>query len=314
MIDLRKQPPEKWRAASIPKKDGSVRYLLIPCDELKEVQHDILDYLYHNRNLKPFFNAVGFVPFKNTLTGARIHNKLSPLIIQLDIHNFFPTFPIYSVRQALTQAKVPAVYIDYILRYCVFRGKKKEQLPQGAPTSPYLTNLGMFETDKKLKGIAAAFGYTYSRYADDMCFAVEKPGDTEAVEKGKALFKAVETTLDKCLDLKLSYKKTMFSYLNSPRVPRRITGITVRKDGKGYNAPKFTRKKARIQCHLLWKRLQDGVPADDLIGDYKSLMGLIGYCDYVRSKSNDGYDFADPVINSEKFNYIQEVFSCKQIL
>ena len=69
MLDTSIRPPDKWRAAAIPKKDGSLRYLLIPNDELKQRQREILDYLY-KAHLRVHEAAVGFMPNKCTLNGC----------------------------------------------------------------------------------------------------------------------------------------------------------------------------------------------------------------------------------------------------
>lgn len=311
MIQLNLNPPDSWRAASIPKKDGSVRYLLIPNDELKAVQRDILDELYHCKDLRPSRCAVGFIPYKGTIDGAMKHNKLSPLIIQLDMHNFFPSFPVEVVKAQLLDSNLGLSKVDYIMRYAVFHGKKRDQLPQGAPTSPYLTNIGMRDVDSSLEAIATKLGYSYSRYADDMCFSVKEVDPDRAkpaIDVRKQLIASVANIIDTELGIKLSWKKTLVSFKNSAKVPRRITGVTIRKDGEGYNAPRATRKRARILCHCLWKSLTSGIDRSQLWPQYHELMGLVSYCDYIRSRSKESAATADPVIPTEKFNYIMEAF------
>lgn len=321
MFDLRVNPPSTWRVASIPKKDGTLRHLLIPNDELKAVQRNILRELEKNKAIKISSHAVGFIKYKNTTTGAMMHKKDSDVIIQIDIKDFFPSFPIGLVENNLRYARLSELDIDYIMKHSVFHGKKRKQLPQGAPTSPFLTNIGMYHIDIKLAGIAKRLGYTYSRYADDMCFAsipveqlVNDPygyykRETERrIENRKAIIKLTSMVLDKYAKLKISWKKLQVSFKNSPRVPRRVTGVTIRKDGMGYNAPKKLRKEARGLTHILWKRLQEGESPKVLKQEYRKLIGLISYCDYIRSKSEEGYNGADPIIPVEKYNYIRKAF------
>ena len=48
---------------------------------------------------------------------------------------------------------------------------KKNVLPQGAPTSPIITNIVCQRLDYLLSGVAKRFGLKYSRYADDITFS-----------------------------------------------------------------------------------------------------------------------------------------------
>lgn len=310
MIDLNFRPKVEWRACAIPKKDGSLRYLLIPGDELKRAQHDILDYLYKlPPELKPHYCATGFVPFKNTMTGTKIHDRDSSLIIHLDVHNFFPTFPVKKVLQVLHEANLPQAEIDYIEDFAVFHGKHKDQLPQGAPTSPYLTNIGMKETDAKLQALAKSRGYAYSRYADDLTFSViEGQTAASAIEDRKVLVKIISETLENDLGLALAWKKTSFCYKNSPRVPRRMLGITIRKDSLGYNAPAKMRKNTRAAVNNLYWKLKEGARKEDLWPEYWKVMGMVGYCNNVRRNSDLIVSGFDPTINREQYEYIRKEF------
>lgn len=309
MIDLNYRPKISWRAAAIPKKDGSLRYLLIPSDELKKAQHDILDELYRNRKLKVHYCATGFVPYRNTMSGALKHDKNTPLIVQLDVHNFFPTFPVQQVLRVLKKTGMEQAKIDYIEEYAVFHGKKGDQLPQGAPTSPYLTNIGMYETDRLIQGFAKKLGYTYSRYADDLAFSVIPEEDQEtAIEARKRLMQGVAGILKENLELEISWKKTLCSFSNSPKVPRRIVGITIRKDGLGYNAPRKLRQRARAAVHGLYSVLQENEPIEDCWPQYWEAMGLVNYCNYLRSRSDMIASSFDPFINKDEYDFIRKKF------
>lgn len=310
MIDLNVKPPETWRAVAIPKKDGSSRYLLVPNDELKEVQLNILHYLYGVKQLRPHPCAVGFVPGRNTLTGAKMHDKHAKIIIGIDVHNFFPTFPVERVRTQLLKSGLPIAFVEYVMRYCVFHGKKKDQIPQGAPTSPLLTNIGMYPFDIALNTYARRCGYAYSRYADDMTFSAI-PGQESVAEMYKIrLLKGVERMLKGGLGLTLSHKKTRVCYDNSPRVRRNITGITISQDGEKLSAQRSTREKARTVTHTLYKKLKVGIPAKELTGLYRVYKGLVNYCDNVRREGSDDYTVRDTRIDRKKRNFIEKEFKC----
>ena len=143
MIDLSVHPKVEWRKAKIPKKSGGFRELIIPGDELKAVQKNILEELYVTENLDVTSFASGFIPYRNTIYGAMKHAKDADYIIELDVHDFFPTFDVEKVRPYLMESGLGAAKVDYIMKYCVYEARGNRQFPQGAPTSPYLTNIGI---------------------------------------------------------------------------------------------------------------------------------------------------------------------------
>ena len=313
MIDLSFRPPVHWRAAAIPKKDGTSRYLLIPGDELKKAQQDILDELYHNRDKKIHPCATGFMPFKSTLTGALKHDRNSPLIVQIDLHNFFPSFPVNRLFKTL-RTFLPESKVQYIDEFAVFHGKRGNQIPQGAPTSPYLTNIGMYDADVEITKLANAFGYVYTRYADDLAFTIKPDVDQDdAIENRKSLIAAVAAYMEKEYEITLSWKKTLCSFMNSPRVPRRILGITFRKDGMGYNAPKKLRKKARAMVHNLWLQLQSNPASQEMFHDYLAMKGTVSYINRLRRESDLIAAGFDPCIDKEKYDFIERRFGCLSI-
>lgn len=303
MLDTSIRPPDTWRAAAIPKKDGSLRYLLIPNDELKQRQRELLDYLYR-AHLRVHEAAVGFMPNKCTLNGCLQHAADAQVIINLDVHNFFPSFPVGKVREVLTE-QLGASVAGYIVDIATFKGKHKQQLPQGAPTSPYLTNIALYKFDCKMASNAQQRGFTYTRYADDITLASSSEMRVNYI---KNLIHGTERRL-RAFGLTLSKKKTAVIYKDSPRVPRRITGVTIRKDGFGFNAPIGLRKQARAMIHNLYTALKSGVPAQELVHEYRSAMGTVQYCDFIRSASIvPEYATADPTIKTHELEYIKEAF------
>jgi hypothetical protein len=68
----------------------------------------------------------------------------------------------------------PRVNVDLAQRFLTNARLRDAHLPQGAPTSPALSNLAAWRLDRRLAGLAAAFGATMTRYADDLAFS----GDT----------------------------------------------------------------------------------------------------------------------------------------
>ena len=293
-------PPLTWREARIPKKSGGFRKLEIPNDELKQLQRTILQYLYRNKGLRPSAMAHGFVPYRNTCTALTHHNTLAPIILCMDIHDFFGTFPIEPVRARMIGAGIPATTVEKILTACTYKG----HFPQGAPTSPYLTNVGMLDTDRVLAAYASKHGYIYTRYADDLTFSLR---DGAAPQKKQTFFfYGVEKILSVMLGIHLKKAKSHEIRINS-RAARRVTGVVIRKDGLGFNAPRRMRKNIRAGIHNLAERIRgnNGRVFDEDHLTWRKLLGSILYMDNLRSYSPSAQVAgADPVVNETDFRYL----------
>ena len=164
----------------------------------------------------------------------------------------------------------------------------------------------MFFADSNISKFAGKLGFSYSRYADDLTFATK--AEVPDMEYTRRLIHGVAKILNRQLGLRLSYKKTLVSYINSPRVPRRIVGVTVRKDGHGYDAPIGLRKKARAMVHRLYQDLQSGMSKESLWHRYREAIGTVQYCDYLRSLNTGGNNTADPKIKEDELLFILGVF------
>lgn len=309
MLNLNNRPPSIWRKASIPKKDGSLRHLIIPSDELKKVQREILDHLY-GCDCKIHSCVCGFMPEKCAMTGVTRHALDASVIVCVDVHDFFPSFPVSAVKEHLYMAKLSDTQIRYILSMCTYRTRDRSMIPQGAPTSAYLTNIGMFSFDIAVSGIAKRLGFVYTRYADDLSFS-SKDQTIDREHDVKVLLSLVGKELQK-MGLRLAREKTQVIYRNSPKVPRRITGVTIRKDGKGYNAPIGFRKITRAKVHDLYNRLKRGENKDSLRHLYREVLGRVQYCDFCRSASPDEpFNLGDPKIKKHEWEFIRKEYSCR---
>jgi RNA-directed DNA polymerase len=166
----------------IPKKTGGDRLISAPMPRLKAVQHWILSHLLDR--IEPHEAAHGFRRDRSILSNAQPHVG-ADVVINLDLKNFFPTITYKRVKgvfQALgygeaiatllallcTEADTEIVELDGVTYY-VATGSR--HLPQGSPASPALTNILCRRIDRRLNALATEFGYTYTRYADDITFS-----------------------------------------------------------------------------------------------------------------------------------------------
>jgi uncharacterized protein (TIGR03067 family) len=150
-----------YREFTVPKRSGGKRRLCAPHDHLKALQRFILRRLL--RRLKCHPAATGFQPGQSIVTHARRHVGQA-VVVRLDLKDFFPATAAWRVRRYFRRIGWNRPAARLLTRLCTHRGG----LPQGAPTSPRLSNLVNYRLDCRLAGMARKLGAGYSRYADDI--------------------------------------------------------------------------------------------------------------------------------------------------
>ena len=164
---------ESYMKFTIPKKSGGTRVLHAPCEELKSLQKDILKQL-NNRKVLPHNAVHSFLSYRNTKTALQVHQqKHSRWFLKIDIKDYFTSITYDAMlEELLKNLRVRYTGLTNWLPYCFYNGV----LPQGAPTSPILSNLYLLEFDhrltQELKKLDKDFVYT--RYADDLLISNRK--------------------------------------------------------------------------------------------------------------------------------------------
>lgn len=168
-----------YRRFTIPKRSGGERVISAPMPRLKHVQHWILEHVLEPVALAD--PAHGFVPGRSTVTNA-IDHVGAAVVINIDLKDFFPTVTYRRVKglfvklgyseQVATVLGLVCSEPDIVestldgVTYYVARGSRR--LPQGAPTSPAITNILCRRLDNRIAGYARVHGLTFTRYADDL--------------------------------------------------------------------------------------------------------------------------------------------------
>lgn len=162
-------PTPPYKHFAITKRDGSLRHLSEPRKRLKVLQYKVLDFL--TERMTPLKSAVhGFVPGRSIVTNAKAHaSRRNHFILNLDLEDFFPSITFFRVRGVLASRPFNFSHqvATVIAHMCTLGGK----LPQGAPTSPFLSNLICRTMDRDLTDLARRNRATYTRYADDITFS-----------------------------------------------------------------------------------------------------------------------------------------------
>ncbi|WP_394845053.1 hypothetical protein LZC95_49375 [Pendulispora brunnea] len=162
-------------AFEIPKATGGIRVVHAPRAPLKRLQRVVLRELLDSLEVHPA--AHGFVPGRSTVTNAQAHVG-ARIVVKMDLVDFFPTvhfgrltglFEHYGAGKEA--AKTLAAIVTYRPKLPDGRVAWPSVLPQGAPTSPALSNLVCRRMDARLTALATKAGATYTRYADDLTFS-----------------------------------------------------------------------------------------------------------------------------------------------
>jgi retron-type reverse transcriptase len=169
---------------TVPKKSGGTRTLFAPHKNLATAQEWILENILSKLPTHPC--AHGFVPGRSTVTNAAGHVSRD-VVVNADLTDFFPTITFFRVRGLFEQVGYSPAAATILALLCTecprrvvtYAGKPfhvatgVRGLPQGACSSPALSNLISRRLDSRLAGIAAKLGWTYSRYADDLTFSAD---------------------------------------------------------------------------------------------------------------------------------------------
>lgn len=184
VIELQKMiysPHKFYREFEIPKKNGGIRTITTPYPSLKKCQKWIFNNILKTQ--KVHIHAHGYVLSKSIFSNAAPHVNQEN-IIKIDIKNFFPSLKINWVINYFKRLGYAHNLSFYLASLCCLNGS----LPQGAVTSPYLSNLLTLSMDRKISKLAEVYDLNYSRYADDI-FLSGKTIPLESYKKVKEIIK-----------------------------------------------------------------------------------------------------------------------------
>jgi RNA-directed DNA polymerase len=280
-----------YRKFYLPKKSGGKRLISAPMPRLKKVQYWIFENIL---NKVPLHNAAhGFVPSRSIVSNAQPHVK-KDIVINLDIKDFFPfvTFKRvkaifqkigYSEKNAVllalicTEANTEQVEIDG-KKYFVQKGNRF--LPQGAPTSPALTNILCYRMDKRLAGLASKLNCAYTRYADDITFSSDK-----SLIAQQAVWRIKRVIKDEGFDLHPDKTRIMRA-----GAKQEVTGLVV---NKKLNSNRKKYRQLRAVLHQMKHRGAENIKWGN--GDLAT--SILGYINFVK------------MTNPQQANKLQQAYS-----
>ncbi len=214
---------KKYKVFTVPKKSGEPRQISAPASPIKIIQRklkQVLDAVYEP---KPAVH--GFVAARSIVSNARLHKKRR-YVLNIDLENFFPTIHFGRIRGLFMGN--PYHLNDEVSTILAQICCHDKILPQGAPTSPILSNMICTRLDAKLQQLAKKHQCTYSRYGDDITFstnrskfpvALARLSDIGQVEVGDELSSIIQEN-----GFQTNPKKTR---LQVRQQRQEVTGLTV---------------------------------------------------------------------------------------
>lgn len=164
---------EKYFEFNIAKKSGGHRTIKAPSEKLKRLQKKVVQLLsdclaeIKEQTKNPFSH--GFVKDCSIVTNARIHRN-KKWLLNFDIQDFFGSINYGRVRGILIKDRNFQLH-PKVATLLAQIACHQNSLPQGAPTSPILSNIVAKVLDLRLLGVAKKYGCLYSRYVDDISFS-----------------------------------------------------------------------------------------------------------------------------------------------
>lgn len=182
-LERRRFHPRMYRRFEIPKKPGrpeaGTRSISAPGPDLMRCQYMLLEML---KKAHPTGSRAAHAYY----AGRSIRTMAEPhvgkrWVVKMDLKDFFPSNTVRMVSRALRLRGIRLDLVPLISKWCFLDGG----LPQGAPTSPLLSNItAAYFMDRRLLGLCGSWRMVsptsrhlrvepveYTRYADDLCFS-----------------------------------------------------------------------------------------------------------------------------------------------
>ncbi len=221
---------QRYKRFEIPKKRGGTREIFAPATSLKIVQQKLNQVLQIVYKVKP--SAHGFVPEKSILSNALPHVR-KRFVLNLDLKDFFPSINFGRVRGLFMHRPYTRNHevATTLAQICCFNG----YLPQGAPSSPIVSNMICAKLDSELQRLAKEHRCTYTRYADDITISTshlifpgglayfsDERGRVEIGDELKTIIKDNWFEINELKNRLQPYSETPRSYrINGKHLPKR---------------------------------------------------------------------------------------------
>jgi RNA-directed DNA polymerase len=226
-----RDPGSYYRTYDIPKRSTGFRRIAQPTGSLRKIQEWIL--LEILERCQPHDAAMAFVRKRSIKLNAQPH-LAQRHVLSLDIKDFFASIKPNKIIRIFEDLGYAADVAKALTHLTTLDGG----LPQGAPTSPALSNLIMIDVDRALSAYAIKHGLNYTRYADDLTFS-GKFRPAPLIDLCRRVLRRHQFGLN---DTK--------TRLMSSHERQEVTGVVV---NKRIQAPRSVRRKLRQESYFIRK-------------------------------------------------------------
>ena len=237
-----------YESFTIPKKNGGERNINAPEGDLKSIQVRLASALWKHQcdiwkeyKIKPNISHA-FEKNKSIITNAVIHRN-KRYILNIDLEDFFDCFHFGRVKgffEKNRNFKLPTEVATIIAQITCFNGC----LPQGAPSSPIITNLICQILDNRLSKLSKAYKLDYTRYADDLTFSTNSK---DFLTNYQTFFQKLEEEIIQA-GFRINTDKTSLRYRDSKQV---VTGLIV---NKKINVDRSFYRETRAMANCLYTK------------------------------------------------------------
>ncbi|WP_345882114.1 retron St85 family RNA-directed DNA polymerase [Shewanella algae] len=258
-----------YKIYTIPKRSGGHRIIAHPSKDLKAFQRALVDLL--SSKIKEHDAAYAYRKNVSIRDNAIVHSQ-NEYLLKMDFLNFFNSIDKMLIKAAFKNHGLKIAKSDFdILKSIIFWSPTKSKrgkfiLSVGAPSSPMLSNLVLYQFDEAMESICRSLEVTYSRYADDIFFSTDKPNTLKDIPDFVKYFLNMIYG-DK---LRVNAAKTKFT---SKAHNRHVTGIVINNECK----ISLGRAKKRYIKSLVFKSSKGHLCIDDM----QKLQGLLAYAKHI---------------------------------
>lgn len=293
-----------YTSFEIPKKSGGVRKINAPLDNLKYIQKKLANAIYNHVEKERKKNNIshGFEKRKNIITNAKIHRN-KRFVFNIDLENFFDSIHFGRVRGFFNKNKnflLPLEVATVIAQLSCYEKK----LPQGAPTSPIISNLICEILDSRLLKIARKYRLDYTRYADDLTFSTN---DKKFLEFYRLFVEELSNEINKA-GFSINENKKRLQLKNKRQI---VTGLVV---NEKINVIRNYYKETRAMAHKLYRTGSfeiDGEPGNlnQLEGRFTFINQLTWYNNKINGVNRRFHNLSSREKEYQKFLFYKYFFA-----